>query len=178
MAIEVFPKPKTKKIPLVNFFFYILLVVFLAFLASYFILDFYQKKLTEEISQLNKNLERSPAEKNLEDAIFSYQKKIADMGNLLSSHRLMANLFDHLEKITHPKVQIVKFRLVSESDVIDLSGLTDSFEILGQQTMIFEKQDFIKNVNLVKVAINKDGKINFDLRLGFDEKIFNPLVSP
>lgn len=172
MAIEIIPKPKIKKTSSLGIFLYVFGLIFLAFLISYFVLDFYQKKSAEELSDVEKTLEKSPSEKNLEDGIFSYQKKIEDIELLVNGHRFTANLFGNLEKNVLPKVWLSKFKSDLTAGTIDILGATDNFEILGQQVLIFEKQEFVKNVNLSKIFIGKDGKVNFDLRLIFNLKIF------
>lgn len=172
MAIEIIPKSKIRKTSLTNIFSLILAGTLLASLLSYVALNFYQKKLSREVSDIEKSLQKSPSEKNLEDGIFSYQRKIEDVNLLLSSHRAAANLFDNLGKNIHPKIWLQKFKLNMDEKTIYVFGSTDSFEILGQQTLIFEEQEFIKNTNLTKVSIGRDGKINFELQLIFDPKIF------
>jgi hypothetical protein len=172
MAIEIIPKPKIRKISLIKISYLVLVAAIAAFLVSYFVLNFYQKKMSQEISDIDKSLQKSPSEKNLEDGIFSYQKKINDVNILLSSHRLVAAFLDNLEKNIHPKVWLQKFKLNTEEKIVDVSGSADNFEILGQQTLIFEKWELVKNANLTKVSIGQDSKINFDLRLIFDPKVF------
>ncbi len=172
MAIEIIPKSKIRKTSLTNIFSLVLAGTLLAFLLSYVALNFYQKKLSREVSDIEKSLQKSPSEKNLEDGIFSYQRKIEDIDLLLSSHKAAVNLFDNLGKNIHPKIWLQKFNLNMDGKTIYVFGSTDSFEILGQQTLIFEGQEFIKNTKLTKVSIGKDGKINFELQLIFDPKIF------
>ena len=175
MAIEIIPKSRIKKTPPINILLYALALMFLVFLVSYFVLYFSQEKQAREISDTEKALQKSPSEKNLEDGILGYQRKLEDIGLLLSNHMFTPNLFNNLEKNIHPRVWFSRFRLDLTAGTIDVTGTTDNSEVLGQQTLIFEKQEFIKNINLSKVLIGKDGKINFELRLTFDQKIFTPL---
>lgn len=176
MAIEIIPKVKIKKISVMSIVFYLSLAIFLAFLVSYFVLDFWQKKINKELFDIKTTLERekSPSEKNLEEKILTYQKKIEESGFLLANHRFITPLFDYLEKITHSKIQFSDFKLNSEEGVIDIKGLAESFEVLGQQALIFESQKFIKNINLSEVSINKEGKIEFKFQITLDPQIFNP----
>ena len=176
MAIEIIPKTRTRKISLTKTSSFVLAIIFFAFLISYFVFNFYQNKLSREISDVEKALQKSPSENNLEDGIFSYQKKIEDTGILLGNHKPVANLLSNLEKNTHPKVWLSRFKLNMADETLDLLGSTDSFEILGQQTLIFGKQEFIKNTNLSDVSMGRDGKIKFELQLILDPKIFAPLT--
>jgi amino acid permease len=172
MAIEIIPKRKVKKVFWANIILYLLLIIFLGFFVSYFILNKSQQKLAQELSELEKNLTRTPAEKALEEELTGYQEKIGDIGPLISSHQFPVNIFDFFEKVSHPKVWFNRFDLISEQEVVNLSGQTDSFETLAQQILIFEKEEIIRDINLPKVSISKEGKISFDLRLTFDPEIF------
>jgi hypothetical protein len=149
--------------------------VFLIFLISYFVLYFNQKKLNRELSEIEKALQKSPAQESLEKELENWQKKINDFGLLLSRHKFTTNLFDYLEKSTLPRVNYSKFRLDPEKGVLVLSGQTDNFETLGQQILIFKNQGFIKNLNLTEISIAEKGKINFEFQLILDPKIFTSL---
>lgn len=175
MAIEIIPKPKVKKAPLINVLLYLCLILLIVFVISYFILDNYQKKLDKELSDLEKALERTPEEQNLEEELLGYQKKIRNFGALLNYHQAPRSLFNFLEKITHPKVWFSKFSLDLETSTVNISGQTDSFETLGQQIIILRKEELIEGLNLAGISISREGEIGFDLQLTFDPQIFTPL---
>ena len=178
MAIEIIPKTKTKKVSFLDILFYFSLLLFLAFLISYFALNVYQKRLESELTNIKKDLEKTPDEKALEEEIFGseknigYQQKIKDFGVLFNAHKLPVNFFNFLEENTHPKVWFSKFNLDLEKNLLEMSGEAQNFEVLGQQALIFKRQDSIKNMNLPMVSLGKDGKVNFDLQLTIDPKIF------
>ena len=178
MAIEISPKTKTKKLSLLGVLFYSGLVLLLAFLISYFVLSFYQKRMNDELSSIKKSLQETSEEKALEEEIFGsektigYQQKIKDFGVLLAAHRLPVNFFNFLEENMHPKVWFSDFDLDLDKNLVSMSGVADSFEILGQQALIFEEQEVVKNINLSKVSLAKDGKVEFDLQLTIDPKVF------
>jgi len=178
MAIEIIPKTKTKKVSFLDILFYFSLLLFLAFLISYFALNVYQKRLESELTNIKKDLEKTPDEKALEEEIFGseknigYQQKIKDFGVLFNAHKLPVNFFNFLEENTHPKVWFSKFNLDLEKNLLEMSGEAQNFEALGQQVLIFKRQDSIKNMNLPMVSLGKDGKVNFDLQLTIDPKIF------
>ena len=127
MAIEIIPK--TKKASFLGILFYFSLLLFLAFLISYFALNVYQKRLEQEITNIKKDLEKTPDEKALEEEIFGseknvgYQQKIKDFGVLFNDHKLPVNFFNFLEENTHPKVWFSKFNSIA-SRFIDLLVLT------------------------------------------------------
>lgn len=134
--------------------------------------------MEREISNLNKALERTEKERALEEEIFGseekigYQEKIKDFAVLLNSHKLPVNFLNFLERNTHPKVWFSNLNLNLEKNVLDISGYAENFGVLGQQTTIFKNQDFIKNINLSWASLDKEGKVNFNLQLTLDPKIF------
>ncbi len=174
MAIEITPTSKIKKTLLVNILLSFCLILLIVFIISYFALGAYQKKLSKELFALEKALEKTAEEQRLEKEIFDYQKKIKDMGILLDHHKFASNLFDFLEKVTHPKVWFSSFSLNLESAVVNLSGQSDNFEILGQQILILKKQEIIKNIDVSKISIAREKGVEFQLQLIFDPKIFVP----
>ena len=178
MAIEIIPKEKTKKSLFASTVFYIVLVLFLGLLISCVVLNIYGKKMKTELVDIKKSLEKTQEEKALEEEIFGsennigYQQKIKDFNTLFGVHKLPLNLLNLLEENTHPKIWFSKFNLDLEKSLLDMSGFADTFEALGQQALIFKNQDSIKNINLSRVSLSKEGKINFDLQLTLDPKIF------
>lgn len=167
MAIEIIPKPKIKKTFWLNLVLYLLLTIFLVLVLGYFILVLYQKKLNQELSEIEKALVRTDAEKAVENEMSIYQKKIEDFGNLLDTRRSPLKVFSFLEKNTHPRVWFSNFSFDLEKGSLSLSGQAESPEVLEQQLIIFKKQETVKNVTLLTFSIIKEGKIDFDLQLTF-----------
>ena len=165
MAIEIIPKPKIKKISWINIVLYSYLAIFLVLFLSYFIFDHYQKKLNQEFSDLEKSLLRTPAEKELEEEIIGYQRKLKDFTSLLNYHRLPLNIFNFLEKVTHPKVWFSELDLNLTKNTIDLSGQADTSEVMAQQLLILRKEELIQNLNLSKLSRNKEGRLEFSLQV-------------
>lgn len=182
MAIEIIPKEKTKKISWQNIVAGILIAIGVVLMASYFGLSFYQKKLNNKLADVTKKLERTPSESSLEKEISVYQEKIRDFGSLLNAHQYTTNLFTFLEKLTHPRIWFSTFGFSSDKNVpdknvpdknvlVDISGQADNFEDLGRQALIFEKQEFIKNVKLSDVSVGREGKMEFEFQLTIDPQI-------
>jgi len=179
MAIEINPKvKKEKKSSPYNVVFFLVFMLFLASLAGYFVLGSYKKAITKEISENKEKLKKTSEEIALETKIFGtegsigYQEKINDFGILLGSHKLPLNFLNFLEENTHPKVWFSSFNFDLEKNLLQISGYTDTFEILGQQALIFKNQNFIRNIDLSNVSLEKEGKVKFNFQLTIDPKIF------
>ncbi len=172
MAIEIIPKPKFGETPWTKVILYVCLAIIIVFFLSYFFLTSSKRKLEADLIELKTKLERIPEERILEDEVFKYQRKIEDFAVLLNLHQLPLNFFILLEENTHPEIWFFEFELSLENNSLVLLGQAGNFEILGQQMLIFQKQESIKNMNLSNVSIDKQGKIEFELQLTFDPKIF------
>jgi len=172
MAIEITPKPKIKA-PL---WAIILLGLCLILLAALFISYIYFKKGSEKLAE---NLKVTTAENILAQEIKEksqelslYQKKIDVFGILISEHKKTVNIFDFLERTTHPNVWFSGFSFDSSKNMVKVSGQAESFVVLGQQLKIFKKEEIIKAINLSDVSIGEKGGINFSLDLTFDNQVF------
>lgn len=174
MAIEIIPKKVEAKLPIVNILFYVFLILLIISVLSYFILGYFQKKSARTLENIEDIISQkeTPEVKALEKRIFGYQKKIEMIDSLLTSHQLSRNFFTFLENLSSPKIFFSKLDLNVEKLEASLSGQAESFEGLGQQLLIFRKGEFIKDVNLTKVSIGKEGEIEFTIELSFDPQLF------
>ena len=159
---------------LVNILLYFSLVLLVVVLTSYFILNNFQQKTEKEIQLLDEKLALASAspEAALEREVLNYQKKINDFSFLLASHEYSSQIFPLIESITHPKVAFSDFSLEVSKQSITLSGITDSFQTLGQQLVIFKNEKLIKEAEVSNIAFEKDGRISFDFNLILDPQIF------
>jgi len=174
MAIEIIPKEE-KRFPFwQNILFYFSLVLFLSCLSGLLILFFLQRKSQATLDNLKETLEKGMTAEQvaLEKEFLGYRKKIDDFSLLLADYRMPSRFFDFLEKITHPKVFFSDLELNTREGKVSLSGQTENFETLGQQILIFQKEERIKDLKLTEVKISEEGKIEFSLETSFDLKIF------
>jgi len=172
--VEIIPKPAPKLPWWQNFLLYFSIVLFLLSLSSYFILSHSLKKTSQVLQNLEETLVRgkTSSEIVLETEVFGYQKKIADFAQLVKGHKKTSKFFEFLEKISHPKVWFKKISLSPEDFQAVVSGESETFQTLGQQLLIFKEEPLIKNLNLSKIAIGKEGRVNFILNLTLDPKVF------
>jgi len=171
MAIEFVSKKEKKRGRLINIIFYSALVVFLAFVISYSFFFYAERKIRKEISSVKQGLQRSPAETALEDKVLGYQKKIVYFSSILDKHKSVINLFNFLERNTHPGVWFSDFQLNVEKNTLQLLGHTGNFEALAQQINILKEQDLVKNLKIKQVSVSKEGEIDFSFLFTFDDQI-------
>ena len=168
--VELIPK-KVPQIPRwLNIVFYFALLILFSSITSFFILGNSMKAGQSELQELRVALfeSKTPERVALEKQILSYEKKIDDFSSLTSYHLENSNFFSLLEGTTHPKVWFSNINFDTEKGRVSFSGVTQSFESLGQQIFIFQNKNSIKEVNLEKISIDKTATINFSLSFSFD----------
>lgn len=176
MAIEIIPKPPAKIPFWLNILLYFSIILLIFSISSYFVLDYYLIKKSEiTLQDLEKEIEEKKSEKKaLEEEILNYQKKIEDFSFLLDQHLVNLNFFNFFEKISHPKVWFSDFNSIPGEAKIKVSGQAESFQVLGQQLLIFKAEPLIENLNLSEISLGEEGKIKFTFNLILSPQIFTP----
>lgn len=172
--VEIIPKP-AKKIPrwqIILFYFSVLLTIMTIF--AYFVLSSLEKSSEKNIQELTDKISQGKTAEviTLEKEILAYKKKIDDISPYIEQHILSSQVFDFLEKHTHPRTFFSKITLSSKPSKVLLSGLCDSFLTLGQQLMILDEAPQVKMVELNNIFLAKKGGIEFDLEMTLDSNIF------
>jgi len=176
MAIEVSDEKQSKNIQIVVIIFYILLFILLIAAVSYAFLFFYSKKLEKEKTEVENKLIKTSEELRLEKYLGDLESKAKDFKILLNQHRFNSNIFYYLEHSTLEGVTYSNFSLDVEKNSLTLLGLANDLEILDKQLQFLTKQDFVKGLNLKKIAINKDKKVEFEIQLTLDSSNFKSFI--
>jgi len=174
--VEIIPK-KAPPLPFwLKFLFYVLVILLIGAILSFFILDYFQKKSLTQLQNLEEEIskEKTPQKLAQEEEVLAYQKKIKDFGLLLESHSLPSKFFDFLEKTTHPRVWISQISLAPGESQVSLTGRAESFTALGQQIQILKNENLLKQVDLTKISLGEKGEIEFSLNLSFDPTFLKP----
>jgi len=171
--VEIIPKP-IKKIPKRQrvLTYFPILILILAIAIS-FLLFSLEKEAQITLQGLDEKISkaRTPEVVSLEKEILTYQKKINNFSQIIKRHFFSSKIFPFLEERTHQNTLFQKFDLIPGENRIKLVGQTDNFLILHQQVSIFQADPLIRELNLSKVSIGREGKIEFDLEVIFDPKI-------
>ena len=168
--VELIPKEAPQIPRWLNIVFYLALLVLFSSIISFFVLGNSVKSGQNKLEELRADFfeGRTPERISLEREILSYEKKIKEFSSLASYHLENSNFFNLLEEKTHPKVWFSAINFDTEQGKVSFSGVTQSFESLGQQMLIFKAENSISGVSLERVSIDKTGRINFDLSFSFN----------
>lgn len=173
MAIEISPKKKLGISTWLIAAIGVCLVLLLCLAVSYFYFGAKIKDISQEIQKKEAEfalLEKTIREKQKE--LITLEQKINDFGSLLGEHRNTLNIFEFLEKNCLPNVWFSDFSFNGEEGKISVSGKTDNLITLEQQAFVLKQQSAVKNLDITKVLINKEGGIDFTLTIIFDHSIF------
>ena len=175
MAIEINPKKKLGIPTWSIIVFGVCLILLIGLLASYFYFGAKIKKITQEIQKKEAEfVYLGEAIQTEQEKLLSLEQKIDDFGNLISSHRNILDIFEFLEKNSLLNVWFSDFNFSAEEGEVSVSGKTDNLTILEQQAFVLKQQSVVKNLDITKVSINKEGGIDFTLTINFDPVIFKP----
>ncbi len=171
--VEIIPKPTKRILPWQNALFYLSLALVIAVVFGYFILLYFENKASGASRNLEEKIAEvgTPEEKAREIEVFAQKRKIEDFSKLLQGHQKSSNFLKFLEGITHPKVWFSRVELNIDQFQAQLSGRTQSFQTLGQQLFIFQRQNLIQNVDLAKLSLGKTGEAEFSFLLSFDPEL-------
>lgn len=177
--VEIIPKP-TIKAPLgLNILLYFSIVLLIIAVLSIFVLDRLIKNSTDTLDNLKAAIGKTtPEETALRKEISDQERKLNDFSSLLDNHRKISKSFSFLENLSHPKAWFSSFSADPNQSLVRVSGLTESFQTLGEQLIIFqnpplpEQKKLIKSVALSEISIGEGGKIGFTFTLSLDPQIF------
>lgn len=164
------PKPSIWR----SILLYLSLFLLLGTISVFVILDNFQKTNTLTLQDLEEHLNRlkTGEELELEAKLLGSEKKIKDFSFIFAKHRRASKFFPVIENLCHPRVQFSDLNLNLDSSEASVSGQTESFEILGQQLIIFREAKELKNVELGEATIGEGGKIDFSFTFSLNPEIF------
>lgn len=174
MPIEIIPREKKKVPSWQPILFYLFLALLFLTIAGYLILVNFQNKYKTELEDLDNQLAqfKTPDRLKLENDVLALEEKMKNFSAILDEHSFISGVLKLIEDTTHPKVKYIKFTLIAEANELGLSGETDDFLTLGQQVILLKNNPKIQSLDLTKVSINKENKVEFDFRILLDPDIF------
>lgn len=173
MPIEVVPKKAVTGVSLgIDILFYFSIALLLIVIGSTMFLSDLERKLQNEILKLTEVVNQE-IRAHREDEFFlkEQETRIKDFGYLIGAHSDTRNFFNYLEGVTHPKVWFDSIKLDADNSRISLTGIAESFLVLGQQILALEENQIIREVNLNSFSSEEEGVV-FDLEIFASPIIF------
>ena len=172
--VSIIPKTTKKSPKWHKIAFYVSCGLFIAVVLAYAALFYFEGKTFEKVQDVEEMLAKvgTKEEKAIEKEILTAKRKISSFSSLLQKHKESSNFFTFLEESAHPKVWFSKVDLTTENSEALVGGQAASFEVLGQQLIIFQQQELIQSIDLSNLLIGKDGEVEFSFYLYLNPKIF------
>lgn len=170
----IIPKPIKKTSKLYELAPYFALGLVVAVILAYAALLYFEDKASKTIGSLQEKIAQvgTADEKKIEAQVLLDKQRIDDFSKLFAKHKKNSNFFKFLEENSHPKIWFNKLELDSQDSKAMLVGETSNFETLGQQMALFQKQPFVKSIEISDLGIAKTGQASFIFTLFLDPKIF------
>ena len=170
--MEIVPKPKPK-IPLSKKIVPLLSsLILISLVTSFLILSFFEKKLSSQQEELTKRLQalKTPEEEKLEKEIKIWEKRLHFLKPLLEEHLFFSRFFPFLESKIHKSVIIKSIKLEPQAGKVSFTAQTDNFQNLGKQLFLLKEDEKISDLNVSKISLTSDGKVQFDISFSFNKE--------
>lgn len=113
--------------------------------------------------QTQKTILVKVAEDTQTNEVKLFAQKTKALKSILENRELPSQLFSLFEASIHSSTVLDSFNLTTETQKLELSGVVPTFEILGQQFVIWnEESEFVKDVDLTSFKKSSTGTIDFD----------------
>ena len=128
-----------------------------------------------EIEQKTTALEAvgTQQQKEYEETVISYQKKIKDFIDIFGNHEFASHAFSFMQDQTMPNVWFSRFDLDKKNSKVQLLGQADNMEDFSRQVANFEKNEYVKSVGTLNSALSESAKVQFNVNLVLDSKLFS-----
>jgi hypothetical protein len=113
-------------------------------------------------------------QKDYENFVIAYQKKINDFNNLFKNHEFVSNVFAFMQTQTMPDIWFKQFNLDEKTSTVQLSGEAENMDVFSRQVAVFEQNKYVKSLGNLSSSIGTtSSKIEFNLNLTLDQSIFS-----
>ncbi|MBI2637949.1 MAG: hypothetical protein HYW88_03540 [Candidatus Sungbacteria bacterium] len=144
-------------------------VMFFGVVGAFGIVYFYTGSIVAENSRLKEEI--ATAENELDPDLLKklilISATLENGQKILSNHLISSNIFDFLQRLTHPKVAYQSFSYAYGEKKIELSTTADSFAVLARQIAAYEASEDLASVNFAGLTTDPDGNLTFRLMLLF-----------
>ena len=172
--VGIIPKPIKKPSQVYRLAPYIVFGLVAVVVLAYIVLSYLENNASKTMENLQERIAQvgTKDEKVLEAQVLLDKEKIDDFSKLFADHQRVSNFLKFLEENSHPEIWFNKLILNSEDSEVVLAGETANFETLGQQIVIFQSQELVKNVEISDLSLGKNGRATFTFTLSLDQEIF------
>jgi len=179
MAVSLIPKKKRKRGLSLNVRrlreakqIAVALGVFILVLVFYGGLWAYGGILASALTGLEADAKRlgSELDQETENSARLFATRLVQVGGLLDTHIYTWNIFELIEQVTHPRVQFTSFSF--NEGGVTMNGLTDGYVSFGQQILVLEAHEKIRDLRVSDISLNKKGQVTFGIIFTVDKSVY------
>jgi hypothetical protein len=135
-------------------------------------LFYYNKSLTEKLSELQTQTEEINRQRDteFEEKVISLEAALNSLSKILKNHVYWSNVFSKFESLALPQVSFSNFNAGLENDgsvKLTLSGNTSGYTYLAKQMVSFSQDELVSNIELSGINLGTEGGIGFGLNVTF-----------
>ncbi|HCC60059.1 MAG: hypothetical protein A2402_01360 [Candidatus Staskawiczbacteria bacterium RIFOXYC1_FULL_37_43] len=166
---------RTKKYWWMDVIFYLAISFLMATVFCYVIFIIKNDTQRSQLEKIESEIKAiaTTQQKLEENQVVLYQAKIEDFATLLKNHEFASHAFIFMEDHTLTNVWFMRISIDRMNAQIQVSGETDNMETLSRQIAIFEKNEYVKSIDLLSSSSSESGMVNFNLSLALEPKIFS-----
>ncbi|NQU82668.1 MAG: hypothetical protein HQ539_01845 [Parcubacteria group bacterium] len=101
-------------------------------------------------------------------------ERINDFSKVFKEHRTTTVIFDLIRSIAHPLAQFTSFQFSNDGLKISLEVLTENFQTLGQQFLIFQQNENINAPVLSGISLDRDGFVSAQFEFFLNKELIMP----
>jgi len=177
MDFSIIYRLRTKKFWWMDVVFYFVISLLIATVFCYLIFVIKIAMQNKEIKEQEIALESvgTDQQKEYEEEVLLYQKKIADFVGLFRNHEFASKVFGFIEQQTRPNIWFKSFDMNREGGAVKLPGEADNMEAFSRQVSVLEKNEYVKKLNVINSTAGDLARVTFNLDITLDPKIFAPM---
>lgn len=136
----------------------------------------YKNNLIQQKAALETQIKELEEQRDLglETKLIELEKNITALKKFLAIHIYPSKLFQILEEITLPQVQLTNFSTDLSTGKISLAAEAANYSTLAKQLMAFEQDTRIKKVEVSGINLGSGGQVDFNLEIEFDSQFLKP----
>ena len=180
MDFSIFSQLNTKRFWWMDVLFYFAISLLIATVFCYVVFLIKNNIQRQEIEKTIVALESvgTSQQKEFEETVLSYQKKISDFKKIFANHEFASHVFTFMQDQTMPNVWFRRFGLERKNNRVQLFGEADDMEAFSRQVAYFENNEYINDVGTLNSTVGELARTQFNLQLDIDSKIFSYVPEP
>ncbi len=172
--IKIIPKPKAKITGWLNILYWLSIILLIVSVVGFFFVKKQISSLEEKSEEVSRQINEvaEEEERNLEKELFAVSRKIKNFLELFEKYKSTTEFFNFLKSSSHPKIRFLTLNLNSENYTVNLEGEAENFQVLGEQFLVLNENENVKDLRLSNTSLNREGKVRFNLSFVLSEELF------